>query len=237
MNLIKKKNNLNKLNELRKKIYSQKKYNLDIKKILNWRKKLKKDYKIKSKLVNVSSCKDWYFDKNKNLKHNSGQFFKVQGVKILNASNREVKSWSQPILTQLHGGFLAFICRETKHRGIEFLLEAKTEPGDNGDLKICPSFQATQSNLNRAHGGNIPQFKNIVIDLKKSELIYKCNHCEEGARFWKKSNMNIIVKLKDPYDERIKGKNYIWANFFQIKKLSLKNNIVNPFVKTILFMI
>jgi len=49
--------------------------------------------------------------------------------------------------------------------------------------------------------------------------------------------MNIIVKLKDPYDERIKGKNYIWANFFQIKKLSLKNNIVNPFVKTILFMI
>ena len=43
MNLIKKKNNLSKLNELRKKIYSQKKYNLDIKKILNWRKKLKKD--------------------------------------------------------------------------------------------------------------------------------------------------------------------------------------------------
>ena len=104
----------------------------------------------------------------------------------MNASNREVKSWSQPILTQLHGGFLAFICRETKQRGIEFLLEAKTEPGDNGDLKICPSFQATQSNLNRAHGGNIPQFKNIVIDLKKSELIYKCNHCEKGLDFGKK---------------------------------------------------
>ena len=147
---------------------------------------MKKEYKIRSKLVNISNCKDWSFDKNKNLGHKSGQFFKVQGVKIFNASNREVNNWSQPIMTQLHGGFLAFICRETKKEGIEFLLEAKTEPGDNGDLKICPSFQATQSNLNRAHGGSTPQFKDIVIDLNKSELIYKCNHCEEGARFWKK---------------------------------------------------
>ena len=237
MNLIKKKNNLTKLINLKTKIYSQKNYNSNIQNILNWRNRLKKKYKIKSKLVNISECKDWNFDKNRNLKHRSGQFFKVQGVKIQNASNREVTNWSQPIMTQLHGGFLAFICRETKKNGIEFLLEAKTEPGDNGDLKICPSFQATQSNLNKAHGGKIPQFKDIVVDLKKSELIYKCNHCEEGARFWEKSNMNIIVKLKDPYDKRIKGANYIWANLFQIKKLSLKNNIVNPFVKTILFMV
>ena len=161
----------------------------------------------------------------------------MQGVKILNASNREVKKWTQPIMTQLHGGFLGFICRETKKNGVEFLLDAKTEPGDNGDLKICPSFQATQSNLNQAHGGKITKFKEIVMDLKNADLIYKCNHCEEGARFWEKSNMNIIVKLKNPNDKRISGENYIWANFFQIKKLALKNDIVNPFVKTILFLI
>lgn len=237
MNLIKKKNNLKKLNDLKSKIFYNRKYDTDIKKILNWRKKLKKKYQIKSKLINISDCKDWFYDSKKNLTHKSGQFFKVKGVKILNASNREVNQWTQPILTQLHGGFLGFICRETKENGIEFLLEAKTEPGDNGDLKICPSFQATQSNLNRAHGGKTPTFKEIVMDLKKADLIYKCNHCEEGARFWEKSNMNIIVKLKNPYDKRINGENYIWANFFQIKKLALKNNIVNPFVKTILFMI
>ena len=49
--------------------------------------------------------------------------------------------------------------------------------------------------------------------------------------------MNIIVKLDNPKDKRIGGENYMWANFFQIKKLSLKYNIINPFVKTILFMI
>ena len=75
------------------------------------------------------------------------------------------------------------------------------------------------------------------MKLKGSKLIYKTFHCEEGARFWKKSNMNIIVKLDNPKDKRIGGENYMWANFFQIKKLSLKYNIINPFVKTILFMI
>tara|TARA_B100000767_G_scaffold268136_2_gene287928 strand:- start:5119 stop:5832 length:714 start_codon:yes stop_codon:yes gene_type:complete len=237
MNLIKKKNNLQKLEKLKEKIFYGINYDKNIRNILKWRNKLKNKYKIKSNLINIKDCADWNFDKNNNLQHRSGQFFKVKGVKVSNASNREVKNWSQPILTQLHGGFLAFICRETKNKGIEFLLEAKTEPGDNGDLKLCPSFQATQSNLNRAHGGNITKFADIVMNLKGSELIYKCRHCEEGARFWMKSNMNIIVKLKNPNDNRIKGENYMWVNLHQIKKLSLKNNIVNPFVKTILFML
>ena len=47
----------------------------------------------------------------------------------------------------------------------------------------------------------------------------------------------MIVKLKDPYDKRIKGDNYMWASLSQIKRLALKNRYVNPFVKTILFIL
>ena len=147
-----------------------------------------------------------------------------------------MNSWTQPILTQKHGGVLAFISRIVKNK-VEFLIDAKTEPGDDSNIKLCPSFQATQSNMNRAHGGKLPNFYEIVIKLNKAKLIYSTSHNEEGARFWKKSNLNVIVKLNDPYDKRIKGENYKWVNYSQIKKLSLKNNIINPFVKTILFMI
>ena len=72
---------------------------------------------------------------------------------------------------------------------------------------------------------------------KGAELIYYTIHNEEGARFWKKSNWNVIVKLKNPNDKRIKGENYRWVSFKQIKKLALKNRYVNPFVKTILFIL
>ena len=236
--MIQYKNNIKNLIKLRQQIIRfQKKEEQNIKPVLNWRKKLIKQSKIVTKLINLKDCKDWFLDENKNLYHKSGQFFKVQGVKVTGANKREVSSWTQPILNQKHGGVLAFICRVTERYGVQFLIEAKTEPGDDSDIKIAASFQATQSNINRAHGGRRPKFYDIVVQLKGAKLIYCAAHNEEGARFWKKSNLNVIVKLNNPYDPRIEGKNYRWASYTQLKKIALKNNILNPFVKTILFMI
>ena len=209
----------------------------EISSILKWVKERQKKVKTISKLINLNQCSDWYLDKNNNLYHKSQQFFKVKGVVTRGAAGREVKSWTQPILTQKHGGVLAFICRQTKKYGTQFLIDVRIEPGDDSILKISPSFQATQSNMNRAHGGKRPKFYDIIMNNKGAELIYYTIHNEEGARFWKKSNWNVIVKLKNPYDKRIKGENYRWVSFKQIKKLALKNRYVNPFVKTILFIL
>tara|TARA_B100000161_G_C33532613_1_gene406837 strand:- start:314 stop:1021 length:708 start_codon:yes stop_codon:yes gene_type:complete len=232
------KRNLKKLNSFKKEM---KKYEhleeTDISSILKWVKVRQKKVKTVSKLINLNQCKDWFLDKNNNLYHKSTQFFKVKGVETKGAAGREVKSWTQPILTQKHGGVLAFISRQSKKYGTQFLIDAKIEPGDDSILKISPSFQATQSNMNRAHGGKRPKFYDIVIQNKGAELIYYTIHNEEGARFWKKSNWNVIVKLKNPNDKRIKGDNYRWVSFKQIKKLALKNRYVNPFVKTILFIL
>ena len=226
------------LKKFRNKLISLKhKEETDIKKLLKWRINLKKKNKFSSKVINFNSVNNWSSDSFGNIHHKSGQFFSVKGVKIKNAKNREVKSWDQPILTQKHGGVLAFLARETKKKGIEFLLEAKTEPGDDGDIKFCPSYQATTSNINRAHGGKKPKFSEIILNKKGAKLIYAVSHNEEGARFWKKTNYNLLLKLNNPYKLKKYNKNYIWASLSQIKKLSLKNNIVNPFVKTILFMI
>ena len=209
----------------------------DIKPILSWIKARQKKIKSTSKIINLNKCEGWYFDKNSNLHHKSGQFFKIKGVETKGAMGREVKSWTQPILTQKHGGVLAFISRQSKKYGTQFLIDAKIEPGDDSMIKISPSFQATQSNMNQAHGGKKPKFYDIVIQQKSAELIYYTIHNEEGARFWKKSNWNVIVNLKNPNDKRIKGSNYKWVSFKQIKKLSLINRYVNPFVKTILFIL
>ena len=232
------KRNINKLNKFKKNLKENEKKEIkEIQSLIQWRTTLQNKIKTKSRIINVRQIKDWFFDNNKNLYHKSKQFFKVRGVVTKGANGREVNSWTQPILTQKHGGVLAFIARETKDLGIQFLVEAKVEPGDNSKIKISPSFQATQSNMNRAHGGKRPNFYDIVVKNKGSELIYYTIHNEEGARFWQKSNWNVIVKLKNPYDRRIKGEKYKWASLTQIKKIALKNRIVNPFVKTILFML
>ena len=209
----------------------------DIIPILNWVKTRQKKIKTISKIINLNKCKGWHLDKKNNLYHESRQFFKVKGVETKGAFGREVNSWTQPILTQKHGGVLAFISRQTSKFGTQFLVDAKIEPGDDSIIKISPSFQATQSNMNRAHGGKRPNFYDIVMQNKGAELIYYTIHNEEGARFWRKSNWNVIVRLKNPFDKRVKGSNYKWVSLKQLKKLALRNRCVNPFVKTILFML
>mgnify|MGYP000927447025 CR=1 FL=1 len=224
------------LNQLRKKIISNK--NLEKKNIstvLLWLKKRQNLDKTKVKVIPLKSLKDWKIKKNGNIYHKSKQFFSIQGVQTKNANNREVNTWDQPLLFQKHGGILAIFVRE-KNNKIEFLLKARREPGDgNGELKLCPSFSATQSNMNLAHGGKKTELSELVINSKN--IISKTLHYEEGARFWRKPNKNLLIFLEKKNYHKIKNKNFIWLNLTQIKKLNLVNGIINPFVKTILFMI
>jgi dTDP-4-dehydro-6-deoxy-alpha-D-glucopyranose 2,3-dehydratase len=228
---------LENLKKLREKIkVSSNIENQDVNYVLKWLKRRKSKDKMRSKLINVNQVKDWFRDKNGNLYHKSKQFFEIAGTRTIQAA-REVNGWDQLILNQKHGGILAIIMREKRNGVIEFLLLAKKEPGDL-DLKLAPSFSATQSNINRVHGGKKTPLTDIIFSKDKGvKLMSKSIHYEEGARFWRKPNQNLLIKIDKKFESKIKGKNFIWLNMSQIKKINLIKGIINPFVKTILFMI
>jgi|TARA_B110000196_G_scaffold290988_1_gene277619 oxidase EvaA len=204
--------------------------------VLKWLKNKNSTNKMVVKKVNIKKLKDWNNDGKGNLFHKSNQFFGVEGIKVLTAKGREVSSWDQPIMTQKHGGILAILTRIRENGIVEFLLCARKEPGDV-KIKLCPSFSATQSNINLAHGGKKTPLTDLVINKKKSNLVGKTIHFEEGARFWRKPNQNLLIKVDKKEQSKIKNSNFIWLNLSQIKKLNLVDGIINPFVKTILFMI
>lgn len=229
-----KKKYLENLENLRNRIEKYKHKSSDnITNILKLRQKIQKKETMKSKLVSIDQLKDWKIDKN--LRHKSNQFFSVEGVKVKKAK-REVKEWDQLIFNQPHGGVLAFLVRETKKYGVEFLLHLRSEPGDK-NIKFCPSFSATKSNMNRAHGGKRTELYELVIKKKGSKLIAISAHNEEGARFWRKRNENWLVEINNPYNKATEKDHFIWANIWQIKRLCMEECVINPFVKTILFMI
>ena len=225
------------LNTLRNKIKISSRIEMqEIDYVLKWLKKRNSENKMKIKKIKVNELKDWSSDSGGNLFHKSKQFFGVMGIKVTGANEREIVSWDQPILTQKHGGILAILMREKKSGIFEFLLCARREPGDT-KIKLCPSFSATQSNINLAHGGKKTLLSNLIFNHKKSNLIAKTIHYEEGARFWQKSNLNLIIRIDKKDQLKINNKSFIWLNLSQIKKLNLIDGIINPFVKTILFMI
>jgi hypothetical protein len=64
-------------------------------------------------------------------------------------------------------------------------------------------------------------------------FVYRAEHNEEGGRFWQKSNENIVAFLDDEGVIQTDMTMFCWASLSQIKELALIDNVMSPFVKTI----
>ncbi len=185
-------------------------------------------------LIPLRQAEGWEIDPDSgDISHRTGEFFGVRAVRTRAGGQREVAQWDQPILTQREGGVLGFLARITDD-GVTFLLNAKAEPGNLGTLQLAPTLQSTMSSLKRAHGGARPPFSDYFLGDGLTETIYQTQHNEEGGRFWRKSNLNCIRALRDPSRFDWDHDRFHWATLSQIKELMLLDNVVNPFVKTIL---
>jgi hypothetical protein len=65
-------------------------------------------------------------------------------------------------------------------------------------------------------------------------IVYRAEHNEEGGRFWRKSNENIIVFVDDERVIESDMTMFCWASLGQIKELALIDNVLSPFVRTII---
>jgi oxidase EvaA len=202
--------------------------------ILAWRERQREAIRFKADLVGLDEVRGWSRDEHGNVRHKSGQFFGVEGVRIESGELREVASWDQPIYTQPEGGILGMVARENAGTGVGFLLQAKAEPGNIGVLQLCPTIQSTWSNIRRAHAGKHPPMVEVLTAESGVRIIYRAEHNEEGGRFWRKSNENVIAFLDDESVIRTDMTMFCWASLSQIKELALIDNVLSPFVKTIL---
>jgi len=65
-------------------------------------------------------------------------------------------------------------------------------------------------------------------------VIYRSKHNEEGSRFWQKSNENMVLSVEDASRLVINEQVYRWASLSQIKQMILLDNIVGPYVRTVI---
>jgi oxidase EvaA len=202
--------------------------------ILSWCEQQRGRIRFKADLIGLDEVRGWSRDAGGNVRHKSGQFFGVEGVRIESGDLREVASWDQPIYTQPEGGILALLARESATNGIEFLLHGKAEPGNIGFIQLSPTIQSTWSNIRRAHAGKRPPMVEVLTAEAGVRMVYRAEHNEEGGRFWQKSNENIIAFLDDERVIETDMGMFCWTSFSQIRELALMDNVLSPFVKTIL---
>ncbi|MEO1594027.1 MAG: NDP-hexose 2,3-dehydratase family protein [Pseudomonadota bacterium] len=187
----------------------------------------------------LHDCRDWEHDTSRGeIRHKSGQFFKVQGVRVTMSTGREVgkQGWDQPMLTQIgYDGGLLGILRQRFNAVPHYLLEAKAEPGNPDKVQISPTLQATFSNLKRAHGGNKPRFAEYfeMPESVSATVLFDQWMSEDGGRLHLKRNRGMLVEVPEGAETPVPD-GFVWMSLFQIKALIKANSWVNPHVRGII---
>ena len=172
----------------------------------------------------------WSFDEtSQNIVHATGKFFTIEGLSV-STTFGTVREWDQPIIVQREIGILGLITKEFE--GIPyFLMQAKMEPGNMNIVQLSPTVQATKSNYTRVHKGKAPSYLEYFLDRTRSLCLVDQLQTEQGARFLRKRNRNMIVEVVEDIELYDK---YCWLTLAQIKELLKIDNFVNMDARSVL---
>lgn len=167
---------------------------------------------------------DWLFDGSV-IRHRLNRFFSIAGIEYSDGENVR----AQPLIVQPEIGCLGWVTRRNG-RGLEFLLQAKFEPGNCNGTQVAPTVQATKSNQDRIHGGAEVPFLNLfasggpkpVVDLLQTE---------ESDRFCRKLNRNVAVQIDG---ELAHSDQFRWCTVSTLKSLLAASHTVNTDARSVL---
>jgi dTDP-4-dehydro-6-deoxy-alpha-D-glucopyranose 2,3-dehydratase len=197
---------------------------------MDWFGERQRAHRFTIQAIPFSALERWAFDLSTgNLHHESGRFFTIEGV-CVSTNWGGVPEWDQPIINQPEIGYLGFITR--KIDGVlHFLVQAKMEPGNINYIQLAPTLQATRSNFTRVHQGKSPLYLDYFTDRSRSRVLVDSLQSEQGARFLRKRNRNIIIEV----DEEIPvHDDFRWMTLGEIHRAMKTDNIVNMDARTVL---
>ena len=196
--------------------------------VILWINKLNKETFVDIKECKISDSTFWFYDDyNGEILNRKRSFFSVKGMRNF-VDDKFV--CEQPVIIQPEIGYLGIICKIIGGE-LNFLMQAKIEPGNVNCVQISPTIQATKSNFTRAHGGKLPTYFEYFENSGKYQVIYDQIQSEQSARFYKKRNRNMIMLIEDEIQVY---SNYKWLTLGQIKELMKIDNLVNMDTRTVL---
>lgn len=198
--------------------------------ILTWVQKRNEEVEVNIKRIGFDEMNNWKLDKEKGaVVHASNKFFSIQGLEVItNYGDRE--TWDQPIINQPEIGYLGFITK-IFNGTLYFLVQTKIEPGNVNYVQLSPTIQATKSNYTQVHGGKTPNYLEHFVNANQEEILLDQLQSEQGARFFKKRNRNIIIKIEKDITPL---EDFKWLTLGQIKLLMKRDNVINMDTRTVI---
>ena len=194
-----------------------------------WIAQRNRDVKVDVQLIPFCEMAGWHVDDGGCLRHDSGRFFSIQGIHVETDYGYN-HAWDQPIINQPEIGYLGILTKEINGM-LYFLMQAKIEPGNVNCVQISPTLQATKSNYTQVHKGKKPAYLDYFINVRPENVLLDQLQSEQGARFLRKRNRNIIIKVDEDVELL---PDFRWMTLGQIKLFMHSDNMVNMDTRTVL---
>ncbi|MEV5508898.1 NDP-hexose 2,3-dehydratase family protein [Streptomyces orinoci] len=160
------------------------------------------------------------------IEHEEGRFFRVVAVSV-EAGNREVTRWTQPLFEPLGLGVTAFLTREFDGV-LHVLVHARVEGGFLDTVELGPTVQYTPDNYARLSVGQRPLFLDYV---RSATPWYEAVHSEEGGRFLNAESRYLLVEAEDGLEV---PPGYAWVTPGQLTSLVRHGHYLNVQGRTLL---
>lgn len=197
--------------------------------VLTWLRRRNEEVRVNVERIPFAEMNNWQVVDNTRLQHSTGKFFSIEGIRVeTNWGN--VACWDQPIINQPEVGLLGIITKEFNNV-LYFLMQAKIEPGNINNVQLSPTIQSTKSNYTQVHKGKKPAYLEYFQDKKNRTVLLDQLQSEQGARFLKKRNRNIIIKVED---KMAVSEDFCWLTLGQIIQLVQLDNVVNMDTRTVI---
>ncbi|MCR5298047.1 MAG: NDP-hexose 2,3-dehydratase family protein [Paludibacteraceae bacterium] len=198
--------------------------------ILHWITSLKCEYEISVDKIGLSEMRHWVYDGN-TIEHEQKKYFSVIGVDV-SIGNREVTTWSQPMVKSAQEGLMGFLVKKIK--GIyHFLVQAKLEPGNFDILEMAPTVQCLTGNYRKGQNEYTIPYLECFMNAKEEQVWYSAYQSEEGGRFFKEQNLNMIVEVGEEFPLEVE-RNYCWMTLNQLQNFVTYNNYLNIGARSLL---
>lgn len=179
--------------------------------IISWFTELKTRYELALDPIPLNRIRNWVLT-DREIHHETGQYFSVIAVAV-QADNREVLCWTQPLLKHTGYGVVGFLSQ--KINGVlHFLVRASLEPGNRHLIEMGPTVACSEPERRSQISPPMP-FLDLFIAPAPEQVRYSTIQSEEGGRFYHFQNRYMILQLPDdtPLDF---PDNFIWMTLKQV---------------------
>ncbi|MFF8608921.1 NDP-hexose 2,3-dehydratase family protein [Streptomyces sp. NPDC015346] len=158
-----------------------------------------------------------------------GRFFRVVAVSV-EAGNREVTGWTQPLLEPTGPAVAAFLVRRIGGEP-HLLVNARVEAGFLDTVELGPTVQCDPENW---RGVEPPPFLDTVLGAGPERVVYEALHSEEGGRFLYAEIRYLFVEADESQAPLDPPPGFQWVTPGQLNALAGHAHYVNVQARTLL---